>query len=284
MNDAVQFMLKKYKISTEQDLKQALHEIIQEISLLGLWRSKFFEHAAFYGGTALRILYGLERFSEDLDFTLLKSTPSFSLKPYFRAVELELKSYGFDVEISEKIKKHDTAIESAFIKADTLLHMIKVGYKEKRQSSKILKIKLEIDRDPPLGFSTESKYVLQPVPFSIVTLRPEDLFAGKMHALLFRRWQKRVKGRDWYDLIWYVGRGTPMNLIHLEYRIRQSHKKNSLWNLTKEEFYSLLRERIDTLDFDQAIADVQPFIRDFSSLEIWSKDFFHNLVDRIKFV
>src|SRR5438309_3791037 len=119
MNPAILSMLDRYKCVTAQDYENALKEIIQEIALLGLWRAKFYEHAAFYGGSALRILYGLDRFSEDLDFTLLRPDKTFSLASYNQAIMDELRSFGFKVEVVTKTKKIVSNIESAFIKADS---------------------------------------------------------------------------------------------------------------------------------------------------------------------
>ena len=209
MNDAVKVMLNRYQCSSISDYENALKEIIQEIALLGLWRSKFFEKAAFYGGSALRILYKLNRFSEDLDFSLLNRNVNFSLKPYCSAVESELKSFGFSVFVETKIKKIETNIDSAFIKAGTLKNMllidIPVALSKKIQSGKLMKVKLEVDKDPPGDFKTEAKYLFQPIPFSVNTFALPYLFAGKMHAVLCRTWGTRVKGRDWYDLTWYAG-------------------------------------------------------------------------------
>jgi predicted nucleotidyltransferase component of viral defense system len=164
-------MLNKYKCSTREDYQNALIEILQEIALLGLWRAKFFEHAAFYGGTALRILYGLDRFSEGLDFSLLKPRPKFDLSPYLKAVEVELNGMGFDVHVQVRKKKVITATESAFIKTGTKDSLLKIDVpkevSQKLQHNAVLEIKLEIDTDPPPGFQTEARTLLQPIPFAV---------------------------------------------------------------------------------------------------------------------
>ena len=221
MNDAVKAMLDRYNCKSMEDQERALREIIQEIALLGLWRSKFYEHAAFYGGTALRILYGLDRFSEDLDFSLLQPDPAFSLATYEKAIVTELASFDFDVSVERKVKAVETTIESAFIKANTLTHLLKIGANWRTHKDKIMKIKIEVDVQPPLGFATEAKPHFRPIPFSIKTFTSPDLFAGKVHETLFRERVRNPKGRDWYDFLWYVGRAIPVNISHLEQRARQ---------------------------------------------------------------
>lgn len=288
MNDAIKKMLAKYSTERVEDTVQALREIMQEIALLGLWRSKFFEHAAFYGGTALRILYGLERFSEDLDFSLLKPDGDFVLAGYCRALEKELAAFGFEVRVENKQKSADTVVQSAFLKADTVsqLLVIQTGEEFIRQipSGRIIRIKLEVDTNPPGGFTTESKYLLQPIPFSVRSYTLSDLFAGKMHALLCRRWKNRVKGRDWYDLVWYCTHHPQLHLAHLEARMRQSGHYSEQSALTPEKFSELLSQCIETVDIDQAGKDVRPFVRQPETLEIWSRDFFCEIVKRIEIV
>ena len=205
MNSAVLSMLERYKCATARDYENALKEIMQEIALLGLWRSKFFEHTAFYGGTALRILYGLDRFSEDLDFSLLKTRRSFDFGPYLNAIEAELNGMGFNVTVARQDKKVDTPVESAFVKAGTKEHLLKIQVPgpivDRIHTDASLNVKVEIDTDPPGGFETEARTLLQPIPFSVNTYTRPDLFAGKLHAILQRSWKSRVKGRDYYDYV-----------------------------------------------------------------------------------
>ena len=282
MNEAVKLMLARYKCKNLVDHENALAEVIQEIALLGLWRGKFFEHAAFYGGTALRILYGLDRFSEDLDFSLLKPTPGFSLKRYAPFIKAELAAFGFEVEVEAREKAVATAVESAFIKAGTMEHLIKIGFQERVHKEKKITIKFEVDTDPPPMFATEAKYLLNPIPFSVLTFAPPDLFAGKMHAVLCRGWKNRVKGRDWYDLVWYVQRDTPLHLAHLEARMIQSGHWKDEAPLTPEKFQEVLRAKIAGLDVEKARVDVRPFLRDFTLLEIWSHEFFTAVAAKVR--
>ncbi|MCG2712080.1 MAG: nucleotidyl transferase AbiEii/AbiGii toxin family protein [Candidatus Omnitrophica bacterium] len=287
MNDAVKVMLDRYNCASTNDYENALKEIIQEIALLGLWRSKFFEKGAFYGGSALRILYGLDRFSEDLDFSLLEKDTNFSFKGYCRAIEDELKSFGFSVSVESKQKKMGTDIDSVFIKAGTLKNIISIAIsesvKKKIHQGKTMKIKLEIDKNPPGGFSTEARYLLQPVPFFVNTYTLPHLFAGKMHAILCRPWVNRVKGRDWYDFVWYVGRCTSVGLKHLEDRMKQTGHLKSSEVLTEENFKQRLLEKIDSIDFDKAKKDVENLLKDTSSLKLWCKEFFRVICEKIKF-
>jgi len=277
MNPIIQQWLKTYKIVTQQDQDNALKEIIQKIALCGLWRAKFFEKAAFYGGTALRIFYGLDRFSEDLDFSLLQPDPSIQLTPYYHAIKKECELYGFDVVITEKKKQEKTPIQSAFLKTNTILNDLIIT----SDSHKQLKIKLEIDTLPPNLFETETQYLLQPIEFFVKTYTIPNLFAGKMHAILCRSWKTRVKGRDWYDLIFYIKNHYSLNLLHLHSRLYQSSHLDIATPLTPEKLKTLLHEKIDTVDFEQAKIDIQRFIKDPSRLDVWGKSFFNSLVDHI---
>lgn len=287
MNSAIRTMIEKYDLTSFDDFENALKEIIQEITLLGLWRAKFFEKAAFYGGTALRLLYGLDRFSEDIDFSLLEPDLNFNIDDYTTAVRDELSSFGFAVTVERKEKGNETNIESAFIKGGTLQNLINIEaparYVNKFNKNKMLKVKIEVDIDPPEGFATEAKYLLNPIPFSVNTYKMPFLFAGKMHAVLCRDWKTRVKGRDWYDLVWYVGRNTPINLKHLEKRMHQTGHLNAEVNLTTEKFSELFTKRIEFVDFEKAKNDVAPFIKDTAALNVWSREFFLEVQKRIIF-
>lgn len=282
MNEALKAMLNRYHCRSIEDQERALREIIQEIALLGLWRAKFFEHAAFYGGTALRILYGLDRFSEDLDFSLLSPDATFSLLPYEKAIIVELAAFDIDATVERKDKAVETQVESAFIKANTLIHLLRIGAPWKTHKTKVMKIKLEVDTLPPPGFATEAKPHFLPIPFSIKTFTPPDLFAGKLHAVLFRERVRNPKGRDWYDLLWYVGREIPARLQHLEQRARQSGHWRGEASLDQAALKRLLRQKLSDLDLDDLKGDVRPFVRDVERLDAWSTELFHAAIDRLK--
>ncbi len=288
MHEAVARMLAKYEPKSVDDSVRALREIIQEVALLGLWRAKFFEHAAFYGGTALRILYGLDRFSEDLDFSLLTPVPEFNLARYTASLEEELLAFGFNVRVEMVDKTAESAVQSAFLKANTRneLLVIEAGEDLMGQvaAGQVLKVKIEVDTDPPPGFSTQTRYLLHPIPFAVRSYSLPDLFAGKMHAVLFRRWKNRVKGRDWYDLVWYAANHPHLNLTHLEQRMRQTGHWDGDNRLSSADFTRLLREAIDRLDVNQARNDVAPFIKDQQVLALWSHEFFQDVAGRIQTV
>lgn len=267
----IEQMLARYPAD---ERRHALREVMQEIALVGLQRAGFFDRAAFYGGTCLRIFHGLPRFSEDLDFSLLAADPDFSLEPYFRALTTEFKAFGFEIDISQRKKASASAVVSAFLKENTSIYDVRVA------GQRVLKIKFEVDTDPPGGFVTEEKLLVQPYSFYVKCYALPDLYAGKMHALLFRRWKNRVKGRDWYDFEWYVRNAVPLNLEHLAIRARQSGD----WGddvLDEAAFQQLLSARIGSLDIESARRDVQPFIRSPDQLNIWSRDYFTDLSRKI---
>jgi predicted nucleotidyltransferase component of viral defense system len=288
MTTPFQSLIDRYVCRTKNDYVNAMHEVIQEIALIGLSRGKFFEKASFYGGTALRILYGLDRFSEDLDFSLLEPDLNFALDPYFPFLEDEFKGFGINVKIEKRIKHPPTQVLSAFLKTNTLetFFLIDLPEKERKKVAhqEQLKIKFEIDIDPPPLFDTEFKFMVLPLPYSVRSYTLPNLYAGKMCALLFREWKVRVKGRDWYDFIWFVAKGIPLNLRHLEARMKQSGYWSSSKPLDRETFKELLTQKIKDLSIEMAKKDIVDFIKDERNIKIWSKEFFLSLVPRINFV
>jgi len=291
VHPAIAKMLEKYDLSTAEKTYEALREILQEIVLLGLHRAGFFDHALFYGGTALRILYGLDRFSEDLDFSLIEPNAKFDLSAYEDAVVEALHSFGFDVKI--ELKNTEGTIKSAFLKGNTSQHLINIEAPEdivKRfGQGRLVKIKFEVDTQPPLDFESEKKTLLVPSPFTINTMTLPSLFAGKMHAILCRNWSSRPKGRDWYDLVWYVSHGYKLDIKHLTARLQQScdwQEKQGLTlpkNIDKEYILGLLKKRIEDLDVIAAKRDVEIFIADSRVLDIWSREFFVDIAEQINF-
>lgn len=267
-------MLSRYAQDTEQQKHHALREVMQEIALAGLYRADFFEQAAFYGGTCLRVFYGLPRFSEDLDFSLLHPQVDFSLAPYFSAIKSEFLALGIPVSITQKSKPAKTAIESAFLKNDTQL--VELSFEQVN-----VKIKFEVDTCPPLQFKTEEKLLIEPFSFYVKCFTLSDLYAGKMHALLFRQWKNRVKGRDWFDFEWYVRHGANLNLAHFNERAIQSGDIKEA--VDQIGFMSLLHQRIQSVNFSNARLDAARFIDDTSALDIWSAAYFQQLARRVKF-
>ncbi len=285
MRSIILSMLDSYECHSKQDYENALKEIIQELTLLGLWRSKFFEAAAFYGGTALRILYGLDRFSEDLDFSLLHPNLDFSLERYNEAIEAELNGAGLEVSVILKEKSVDSTIRSAFIKAETFTQFMLINLPDSISKTvhkmQTLKVKIEVDINPPAGFLTEAKTLLNPIPFSVLTYQKPDLFAGKIHAILCRPWVKRVKGRDWYDFVWYISHNISVRLSHLQARLVQSGVMESHVVLTREMMLEMLRKKVQEVDFEIAKQDILPFIHDSSRVSLWSKEFFMNILEKL---
>lgn len=273
MSGIFEQMLSAYDTSTTIAKRNAMYEVMQQIILAGLQRGCFFEKAAFYGGTCLRIFHGLGRYSEDMDFSLLREDSTFNLEDYFPAIVAEFKALGRDVVITKKEKHNFGKVESAFLKDDTDVYNISF------QTEKSLKIKIEVDTQPPLGFNTEQKLLLQPFSFMTRCFTLPDLFAGKMHALVFRKWGKRVKGRDWYDFEWYVRHGIPLDFDHLRQRALDFNGKD----LTRDEFLEMLKERLATTDINMVKQDVLPFVKDASELNIWSNGYFVQLISHIVF-
>ncbi len=277
--------IEEYNPRNEEEILSALREIMQEVALAGLSRTDFFEKAAFYGGTALRIFYGLDRFSEDMDFSLLESNPDFSLEPYFPAILSEFESLGIHVSIKEKEKSIESSVDSAFLKAETIWKEIVLEDLIKQtgvRSNKTIKIKIEVDRNPPLQFSTEEKLLIRPFSFYVKCFTQPSLFAGKMHALLYRKWKGRVKGRDWYDLEWYIKKGIPLDVEHFLNRAKDTGDwKENL--ITLEQIKQLLKDKIAEVSIDNIKEDVVRFIKDDKALKIWSPDYFNDLVDKLKF-
>jgi predicted nucleotidyltransferase component of viral defense system len=285
MDNAILQMLAEYDCRSVSDYENALKEIMQEIALLGLWRAKFYERALFYGGSSLRILYGLTRFSEDLDFSLLKPDAAFDLSKYTAAIVAEMEGFGFAVEVQKTIKSVDSQIDSAFIKAGTKITFVKIKAPERLlgrlHTNRNMKVKIGVDLDPPGNHGVEVKDIFRPIPFQVKTMPLADLFAGKMHALLARSWQTRVKGRDYYDYLWYLGKKSPLNLRHLEARLRQSGHLSEL--LTTDLFKKMLTRKFKEVDIETAKKDISPFLKDRekATLDLWSNAYFIESINRV---
>ena len=287
MNTAIEQMLKNYQIENIYDQKNAMKEIMQEIVLCGLSRAGFFQKAAFYGGTALRIFYGLDRFSEDLDFSLVTADPDFDLTVYFPVLEKEVRAFGLHVTIQEKEKTKESNIRSAFLKGNTKEHLLLFYADEDLAGSvarsEVVKIKFEVDINPPEYAGFEHKYRLLPTPYEVNLYDMPSLFAGKIHAVLCRAWKNRIKGRDLYDYVFYLSRGTTVNQKHLRARLLQSGFISEDVECTLPELRRMLYERFDAIDFRQAKQDVEPFIRDTASLNMWNADFFKQITAGLRF-
>ena len=269
-------MLSRYNIQTKEDKLNAQHEVMQQVCLAGLNRAGFFEKAAFYGGTCLRIFHQLPRFSEDMDFSLMHSDPEFQLENYFDVIQNEFSAVGRNVSIEKKVKQETSSIESAFLKDNTDIVNIRF------QTQPSVKIKIEVDKDPPLNFKTEYKLLLLPFSFMTRCFTLPCLFAGKIHALLFRTWRNRVKGRDWYDFEWYIRNNIPLNFDHFKERAVQS-EGDYLRDITKDGFKELLIDKFKTTNIENVKDDISRFISNPNELEIWSTDYFIQLLDFLQF-
>ena len=271
-NEIYDSMLSRYDLTTEQNKRNAIFEVNQQVILAGLYSGGFFESAAFYGGTCLRIFHGLQRFSEDMDFSLLSQDETFDFSKYFQPIVDTFALVGREVEIKKKDKKNFGKVESAFLKDNTDVYDVTF------QTEKSIKIKIEVDTCPPLKFKTAQKLLLQPYSFMTSCFTLSDLFAGKMHALVYRAWKNRVKGRDWYDFEWYVRHNVSLDFAHLAERCKQFNDEE----ITPELFKERLIERLSTADIKQVKEDVLPFVRNPKELDIWSNDYFVQLAGMVR--
>ncbi len=287
MNSVFEIMLNKYQPKDNSERENAIKEIVQEIVLSGLSRGGFFDKAVFYGGTCLRIFHGLNRFSEDLDFALLSKDEKFKIEDYFPAIKKELISYGLDMDVVKKEKsKGDNDVQSAFVKGNTQILLMsffpnnnEVGNVIKGQT---IKIKFEIDTDNPKGGVVETKYRLLPAPYEVKVFDEPTLFAGKIHAILCREYKNRIKGRDYYDYLFYCAKGTKINLEYLENKLKNSNKISIDTKLDLPSLKKMLQERFINVDYNLARKDVSSFITDQESLSLWSKGLFLSTLDYLK--
>lgn len=276
--------VESYRPKNIQETEQALREIMQEITLAGLYRANFFKYAAFYGGTSLRIFHGLNRFSEDLDFSLLQKNVEFELEPFFKSVVAEFNALGMQVSLRQKTKFNLSNVDSAFLKSETLwselvfegtIPQINLSAKPN------IKIKIEVDTDPPTNFETENLLLTKPFSFYVSCFTLPDLFAGKMHALLFRKWKNRVKGRDWFDMEWYIKKGVAINLEHFCQRAIESGDWSKK-SISRDQLLELLHSKINAIKIENVKEDVIRFIPNPTDLDIWSQDYFHQLIGNLK--
>lgn len=286
MNSVIETMLAKYNPQNNGERENAIKEILQEIALAGLSRGGFFEKAAFYGGTCLRIFHGLNRFSEDLDFALLEKDSDFKLDEYFPALQKEFQSYGIEMSIGLKKKEEEMEVQSAFIKGNTLMLMMSFFPKsedaKKVVANKKIKIKFEVDIDNPIGGITEYRYKMLPAPYEVRIFDESTLFAGKIHAILCRNYKNHVKGRDYYDYLFYIGKGSKFNLKYLENKLKNtSGIIGNNESLTLEKVKELLKAKFESVDYESAKEDVSNFISDKDSLRFWKKELFILTIDNL---
>jgi predicted nucleotidyltransferase component of viral defense system len=277
----IQDKLDSYNCKSNIEEEHAIREITQEVALAALGRTEFFTHALFQGGTCLRIFYGLNRFSEDMDFILKETNRDFQLQPHLQAVSDELKAYGYDIEIVDR-SKAGVAVRKAFLKDDSLGKVLQLQYADKSGPARNIRVKLEVDINPPSGSGMEIKYVDFPFVSSVTVQDKPSLFAGKLHALLCREY---VKGRDWYEFLWYTSQNVGVNYAFLSSALAQQGpwqqkdiQVDWKWCLTH------LEDKIKSVDWVAAREDVRRFVKatEYPSLELWSRELFLSQLRKIK--
>jgi hypothetical protein len=271
--EIIQERLATYNCNSTIEEDQALREITQEIILAGLGRTDFFRQAGFQGGTCLRIFHSLNRFSEDMDFALLKPDVAFALAPFLHQVRVELETFGYALEIEDR-SRIGGAVQQAFVKDESVGKLLHLNYRPRTGPMRKLRIKLEVDTNPPAGASYEMPVLDYPFPSAVRVFDLPSLFAGKIHALLCRNY---LKGRDWYDFIWYTARKTPINHVLLSAALDQQGPWQGKHPATDDAWcVDALNAAIEALDWKQARQDVQRFVkpRELPSLELWTRDYF----------
>ncbi len=284
MNNVIETMISRYNPQNNVERENAIKEVIQEIALAGLSRGGFFDKAAFYGGTCLRLFYGLNRFSEDLDFALVDKDLNFDLSKYFPYLIKEFQSYGIDINVESK--NDDDKVQSAFLKGNTLLLLLTFFPNsddvKKIISNQKIKIKFEIDTDNPSGGTTEIKYKMLPAPYEVKVFDEATLFAGKIHAILCRQYKNRVKGRDYYDYLFYLGKGASFNLKYLESKLKNTGTISQNEVLTLDTVKNMLKIKFEETDYVSAKNDVMNFIKNKDSLQMWKKELFISTLSELK--
>lgn len=274
----IEEIIKSYNPKTLNDNKSILREIIQSIVLVGLSRTDFFKKASFYGGTALRIFYNLNRYSEDLDFTLNEVNTDFSIDPYVESIKTVAKSYGLELEVNVKRKQISSPIESAFAKINTYQTFINLKLNEELtkilHKDEVIKVKFEIDCEPALGFTTENKWIDMPEFAPVIVLDEGSLFALKIHAILCRNYKNTVKGRDYYDFLFYVRRGVKPNISYLKNKLVDSKKINETDLFDINILKDMLISRFNEVDFEQVKKDTERFIIAREDLSYYCKELF----------
>lgn len=283
--NTIEQLIKSHNPKTLEETKMILRELLQEIVLVGLSRANFFNYASFYGGTALRIFYSLNRYSEDLDFTLNEENNNFSLVPFVKKIEEVASSYGLELTIQSKNKTINTPIESAFAKLNTYQAFISLklddNFIKLLHKDELIKVKFEVDCTPSLGFNVESRWIDTPEFANIQILDKESLFAGKIHAILCRNYKNTVKGRDYYDFLFYIKNHIQPNLLYLKNKLIESNKinENDIFNI--DIVKNMLKERFNNVDFNQVKKDAEKFVLNAEDLSYYSKELFLDMLNRL---
>lgn len=276
--DIIERKLKSYTVNTVDDEEHALKEIMQEIAIYSLSSAGFFDKAIFHGGTALRILYGLPRFSEDLDFLLKKPDRNFNWKSYMDAIVSSFKQFGVHPEITDKSRVEST-VKKMFLKDNSIGKIIDLTFVH--HARRKLAIKFEIDTNPPEGSKLDLKFLEFPLDHSLVSQNLSSSFAGKCHALLCRNY---IKGRDWYDFGWYISNKISPNFIFLKHALHQQGPwANQQIDLTTTWFIEAMKKKIESVDWKIAASDTEQFlnIQDKQVLQLWGIDFFMDKLNKL---
>lgn len=280
MIDLIQNRLAEYKVSGPIEEENALKEIVQEIILFALWQSGFFEVAAFQGGTSLRVLHGLSRFSEDIDFILLEPNADFSWQPYLDSLTVICEEFGIEPEVLDK-NHMDRNVKAAIIKDNSIANQLNLRFINGQGGQK-LTIKLEIDCNPPAGSGFDYTYLDFPVDFEVCHQDVSSNFALKIHALLCRPY---LKGRDWYDFKWYISQGIKPNLLLLQNALFQYGPwQGQLLNIDRDWLISALGKKIASIKWSDAAADVERFLKpiELKSLKLWNEKFYMSKLDKLE--
>jgi predicted nucleotidyltransferase component of viral defense system len=255
--DLLSERLEKYQIDNIIDEKKATHEIMQELVLYSLSNTTFFANGLFQGGTSLRILFGIDRYSEDLDFSLIKPDKNFQWNPYLEQIREHMAHYGCTVEVQDR-SKADNTVKKAFIKDSSIGQILNFSWAQRKNTPEKIRIKLEIDTNPPFGSKGIEKLLKFPFPHKVKSEDLPSLFAGKCHALLCREY---TKGRDWYDFLWYIKKNIEPNYRYLSNALNQ----NGPWEgqgikVARAWLENTLKERINTIDIGVVKDDILNFV------------------------
>lgn len=281
MHKIIEARVRDYAPTDPAQQENVLAEIFQQFTLAALARSGFFSIAQFHGGTFLRIIHGLDRFSEDLDFVLKSPDTSFDWGRYLESTVADLEEDGFAIEVVDR-SLADSAVRKAFLKTGSIGQEISVSLPHGRHPRRKLRVKLEIDTAPPDGSSFETAYLTFPVTVALTVQTLPSAFASKSHALLCREY---VKGRDWYDFLWYVERGIEPNFGLLEHAVDQAGPwKGQGACVTHEWYLKRMEETIARVDWKVARADVERFLagRSREAVALWSTEFFLSQLGRLR--
>ena len=276
MIELIQRRLASYKAANAIEEGMATKEALQEVALYALWRAGFFEVAAFQGGTSLRILHKLPRFSEDMDFILKAPDATFDWGAYLPDVHACLEEFGLKSEVLDK-SRMDQNVRQALLKDDSIANQLNLQF-FRGAADREVKIKFEIDVHPPAASGFEYSYLGFPLDFEVCHQDLPSNFALKIHALLCRQY---LKGRDWYDFNWYVKQAVTPNLAHLQAALRQ----HGPWagqeiNVDMAWVIEALNAKIETIDWKAAAQDVDRFLNPIErkSLDLWNPKFFSGRV------